>query len=332
MVLSDTQRKILLAVVMQATASESEIARLLGVREHIVRRSIRMFLDSGVFIQRSAFVNPYALGLTHQSTLLSLPLESQKHYTKFRDILATAEESVAVIEHGGPCQLELRTYTRDSYHLQALFESLTKKFSHPFHIHESITILEQEYSGIPVPSLTPKTQPLLGYAPLPPNSKAVRLEKRDHEILSVLCNSKYLNWNQVARELSMPTSTLTYRVGNLERSGVIQGHYYVVDVKVFNDLPLLIQVSSKALKEEERLALKKFCRLHPKVAWMSILFGSQSAEMLVRVQNHDEARAILSDLATHFVGIITSARLTAPLKFFKWSDYPFKSYATLTGS
>lgn len=332
MVLSDTQRKILLAVVMQATASESEIARLLGVREHIVRRTIRMFLDSGVFIQRSAFVNPFALGLTHQSTLLSLPLESQKQYSKFREILATSEESVAVIEHGGPCQLELRTYTRDSYHLQTFFEGLTKRFPHPFHIHESLTILEQEYSGIPAPDLAPKTRPLLGYSPLPPGSKAARLEERDHEILSVLCNSKYLNWNQVARELSMPTSTLTYRVGNLEKSGVIQGHYYVVDVKVFNDLPILIQVSSKALKEEERLALKKFCRLHPKVAWMSIFFGSQSAEMLVRVQNHDEARAVLSDLATHFVGIITSARMTAPLKFFKWSDYPFRKYATLTGA
>lgn len=317
---------------MQATASESEVSRFLGIREHIVRRTIRMFLDSGIFIQRSAFVNPHVLGLNHQSTLLSLPLESQKHYTKFREILATTEEAVAVIEHGGPHQLELRTYTRDSYHLQTLFESLAKKFPHPFNVHESLTILEQEYSGIPVPDLAQKTQPLLGYAPLPPGSKAVRLEERDHQILSVLCNSKYLNWNQVARELSIPTSTLTYRVGNLERSGVIQGHYYVVDVKVFNDLPILIQISSKALKEEERLALKKFCRLHPKVAWMSVLFGSQSAEMLVRVQSHDEARAVLSDLATHFVGIITSARMTAPLKFFKWSDYPFKRYATLTGT
>lgn len=331
MVLSDTQRKILFAVVMQATASESEIARLLGVREHIVRRTIRMFLDSGVFIQRSAFVNPFALGLTHQSTLLSLPLESQKHYTKLRETLANAEESVAVIEHGGPFQLELRTYTRDAYHLQKFFSDLAKKFPYPFHIHESLTILDHEYSGTPCPDLPPKARPILGYAPLPPGSKATRLEERDHAILSVLCNSKYLNWNQVARELSMPTSTLTYRVANLERAGVIQGHYYVLDATVFKDLPLLIQVSSRALQEEERLAIKKFCRLHPKVAWMSTFLGSQSAEMLVRVQNHDEARAVLSDIATHFVGIISSARLTAPLKFFKWSDYPFRKYATLSG-
>jgi hypothetical protein len=38
-----------------------------------------MFLERRNSIQRSAFVNPFLLGLTHHGTLLSLPLESQKH-------------------------------------------------------------------------------------------------------------------------------------------------------------------------------------------------------------------------------------------------------------
>jgi hypothetical protein len=107
---------------------------------------------------------------------------------------------------------------------------------------------------------------------------------------------------------------------------VIQGHYYVLDVKVFNDMPILLQISSRALKEAERAAIRKFCRLHPKVAWMSLLFGSISAEMLVRVQSHEEARAIMSDISDHFVGVIDRVYMTPPLKFFKWSDYPFKKY------
>jgi DNA-binding Lrp family transcriptional regulator len=290
-----------------------------------------MFLDSRIFIQRSAFVNPFVLGLTHQTTLLSLPLESQKYYSKFRDILATAEESVAVFEHGGTPQIEVRTYTRGPAHLQEFFDSLAKKFAHPFHIHESLTILEHEYPGLSAPELASKNHSVLGYGPLPKGFNTVQLEERDHAIISALCNSKYMSWNQVARELSMPTTTLSYRITNLEKAGVIQGHYYVLDTKVFNELPILLNVSSRALREEERLAIKKFCRIHPKVAWMTLFLGSQSAEMLVRVQSHEEARAIISDFATHFAGIIDSVQMTEPLKFFKWSDYPFKKHTTLTG-
>ena len=326
MILSDTQRKILLAVVMQANASEAEMARLLGIREHIVRRTVRMFLERKIFIQRSAFVNPFVLGLTHHSTKLSLPLESQKYYLKFRDILASVDGSVAVIEHGGAHALELRTYSHGLSHLQSIFETIAKQFSHPFHIHESLTILEHEYPGLSPSGQLDQDRPILGFGPLPAGSAAIQLEERDHAILFALCNSKYMSWNQVARELSMPTSTLIHRIANLEKKGVIQGHYYVLDVKVFNDLPVLLQVSSRVLKEDDRLAIREFCRLHPKIAWMSILLGSISAEILVRVQSHEEARAIMSDISDRFVGMIDRVYMTPPLKFFKWSDYPFKKF------
>jgi DNA-binding Lrp family transcriptional regulator len=258
--------------------------------------------------------------------MLSLPLESQKHYAKFRDVLASVDGSVAVIEHGGAHQLELRTYSPSSWHLQNIFETIGQNFLHPFHIHESLMILEHEYSGLSPTAPIAKNRPILGFGPHPPGSIAIQLEERDHAILFALCNSKYMSWNQVARELSMPASTLTNRIANLEKKGVIQGHYYVLDVKVFNDLPILLQVSSRVLKEDDRLAIREFCRLHPKVAWMSILLGSISAEILVCVQSHEEARAIMSDISDRFAGVIDRVYMTPPLKFFKWSDYPFKKY------
>lgn len=318
-------------MIMRANVPESEIARLLGVRIHIVRRALGMFLERRVFLQRSAFVNPFALGLLPSATRLSLPLASQKHYEKFRDILAHSEETVAVVEHGGAYQIELRTYTRDMAHLHRFYESLAQRFPYPFHIHSCSTILEQEYSGVVDPNVTLPTCPLMGYGPIPPGAEPLSLDERDHLILSALCNLKYLKWSQVARELSMPLSTLIHRVTSLEKAGVIQGHYYVVDVKVFHDLPILIHVSSKVMTGTERLALKKFCQVHPKVAWMSIFFGAESAEMLARVQNLDEARGVMADISQCFSGIIDSVHMTAPLKFFKWSDYPYTRYATLAG-
>lgn len=316
---------------MRASASDAEIARILGIRHHVVRRAIGIFLERGIFIQRSAFVDPFVLGLHHETTLISLPSESQRHYGKLRELLANSEESVAVIEHGGPSQLEVRTYTRGPAHLQAFFEDLAKKFPHPFRITGTLTILEQEYSGVWEPGSQPKMEGSMGYAAIGAQRQQVQLDEVDHSILSALCNAKYLNWKQLAQHLSMPVSTLSYRIAALEKARVIQGHYYVVDVKVFHDLPILLHVSGKVMTERERFELKKFCRLHPKVAWMSVFFGAQAAEMLVRVQSYDEARTIMAEASQHLAGVADSLHMTAPIKFFKWSDYPFKRHETLTG-
>jgi DNA-binding Lrp family transcriptional regulator len=330
--LTDIQRRILLTTILQANTPESEIARALDIREHTVRRTMMSFFESGILLRRSVFINPHILGLTYNVATISLPLKSQKHQKSFLELLASAEESVAVYELGGETQCELRFLTRNADHRKRFLEHLAERFPHPFHIRSSLVIEEQEYSGISEPEIPKDAIPLLRFGPLPSGTKPIEISEQDHAILSNLANGSFRNLGQLARHLSIAPSTLTYRIQSLEKSGIIVGHYYIADFKALHELPICVRVNSKVLREKEKLAILKFCRAHPRVAWMSLFFGGQSAEIFLRVSSFAEASSIVTEISSHFEGIVDSVAMEPQIQFHKFSTYPFRQYGTLVGS
>lgn len=331
MVLSETQRRILQAVIMRANVPEAEIARMLKMQQHTVRRAIKFFLESGIFVRRCVFVDPHALNLSNYLIRLSLPLSARKHYDSFVKTLVDAEETVGLVEFGGDRHLELRVYTSDATHLQLFFEKLAVQVKHPFHVEDCFLILDQEYSGtfdhlITAPRATP-----LRFRPRINGEEVALLDETDHETLSALANEHYLTWQDLARKLKVPGTTLRYRVERLEKLGVIKGHYYVVDVKVFNSQAFSVYLASKVLTEKEKEAVRAFCRKHPKVSWMGFFFGGRSAEMLVRAENYLGAHQVVSELSKECSDFIDSVEVRPLFHFYKFSDYPFRSYETLCG-
>ena len=162
--------------------------------------------------------------------------------------------------------------------------------------------------------------------------KRKRIDDIDHGILSALANQSYLNLEQVARVLRMPATTLRYRILNLEDAGVITGHFYLMDPKVFNDIPICLQIRSRSLRESEKESLKRFALQHPRISWIGFFLGEQSAEIYTLVQNYEEAQSVIADLGAQFKDVIDSAHITPQLNFYKYSTYPFQRYETLIGS
>ncbi|MEY4668003.1 MAG: hypothetical protein RL518_702 [Pseudomonadota bacterium] len=324
MKLSEAQRRILLHTLLRADTPESQIARDLHIKEHIVRRTVKLFLDNGIFRRRSIFVNPHALGLVPDVVNISLPLLSQKYKQDFVDILCNTDEVGAVVELGGESHIELRTFTRDPEHRRELFENLAERFPHPFHLQTLLSLEEQDYSGTGAPDIPTEGRPILHYKPLQQGTKPFTLEDRDHQILYALANEHYHNRGQLARHLAMPLNTLSYRIQYLEKAGIILGHYYIVDIKAIQDLPVCFRLQSRVLSAQHKQALRAFCRKHPQIAWLSFFFGGQSAEIFTYVSNYTEANVILAEISKHFEGVVDSVTLTPQIQFYKYSTYPMK--------
>ena len=331
MILTDIQRKILSSVIMQADATESDIARILKIRESTVRTAIRMFLDKGILVRRSIFVDPIILGLSHYIIPLSLPLNAAKKKKQLIKALAEAEETAAVYELGGEFQIEARVYVRNVLHLEEYLERIASQFPEHLHIGSLLSIVHHEYSGVWHADAAPKARPLFNYGASVSPRKICTIDEQDHVILAALANLYYLSIRQVARALSIPPSTLSYRISHLEKIGVIKGHYYIVDVKVFRESPYFLQVKSRVLTSAEKFAFRRFCQLHPRIPWMSFLLGERTAEILARVANHDEATAIVEELSHHFGDVLGAITMTPLSNFFKFSTYPLRKYSTLTG-
>lgn len=331
MQLTKTQRQILYAVTLNANASVAEVARMLGFRDHVVRRTIDFFLEAKVFLRRAAWLNPYLLGLEQHVLHVELPLQSLASRKLFLELASSSEEAIAVIELGSDAQFELRLLTRDSMHLSQFLENLSNRFPLPFRILRCLTTIETEYSGSCEPGL-----PLVSWEPLrfgPISSERVRLQidEADHKILSGLANEHYLSLKQLAQRIGMPTATLQYRMSRLEAIRLISGHFYVMDPKMFNQTPVVLQIRSQCLKKPQREALKKFAHHHPLITSISFFLGEQTADAYTLVSDFGDVHHVIADFAKEFKNVIDSVRITPQVSFSKYTTYPYVDYETLTG-
>jgi DNA-binding Lrp family transcriptional regulator len=331
MKLTATQKQVLHAVVLQANKSVPEISRELGLREHAVRRGITSLLDQGVFLRRSVWVDPHVLGLSLYVVQVELPLKSMIHRDAFLRLLVSLEESCAVAELGGQGLFELRILATGREHLDTIFESLAVASPAHFRIRTCVTVLEQDYSGTSEEERKDNIGTSLHFGPLPSRSSLCQLDEKDHLILSALANDRYFSLQEVSRALKIPPATLTFRVDKLEKTGVIKGHYYVMDPKVFKEMPIALHIRSRVLTKSERIALMNYCRKHPRISLIGFLLGGYSIEMYTLVQDQKEVRDIIADLSHHFGDMLELPHMIPQISFAKYTLYPFKTYARVRG-
>ncbi len=331
MKLSAIQRQVIYAVTLNANLSVAEVARMLDLREHVVRRTLDLLFEAKVFLRRSIWLNPHRLGLQHHVAHLELPLSAISDRKKFIELMCKQEEVSAMVELGAEAQFELRLLTRDTHHLASFFENLALNFPHPFRVTRCLTTLEMEYSGPHEPGRPPPSIRPLRFGHLSEFSELERIDETDHMVLSALANREFLNLSNIGRILGMPGATLQYRIRRLEAKGVISGHFYVMDPKVFEDLPVALQIRSRSLSFSEKEALKKFAYRHPRVSWVGFFLGEQSAELYTLVRNFEEVQGVLAELANQFRNVLDSVHMTPQLSFWKFSTYPFTRYESLTG-
>jgi DNA-binding Lrp family transcriptional regulator len=331
MKLTATQKQILDAVVLQANKSAPEIARELGLRVHVVRRGIASLLEQGVFLRRSIWVNPHALGLNLHIVQIELPLKSMIHREAFLRHLVALDETCVVAELGGEGLFEVRILATGRGHLDSLFQSLAQTAPTPFRIRSCLTVLEQDYSGTSEPGSKKRSGASLHFGALSPGSLTSQLDEKDHIILSTLANLRYLNFQEVSRAVKLPSATLTYRVEKLEQAGIIKGHFYVMDPKVFKETPIALQIRSRVLTQKERIALMNFCRAHPRISLVTFLLGEHSIEIFTLVHEHKEVQSVIADLSLNFGDLLESSHMVPQISFHKYTMYPFRSYPNVRG-
>ena len=282
-------------------------------------------------MRRSIWVDPHVLGLNLYIVQLELPLKSMIHREAFLSHLVSLEESCAVAELGGEGLFEARILATGREHLDALFQSLAQSSPAHFRIRACVTVLEQDYSGTSEQDRKNNAGSSLHFGPRSPNGSPCQLDEKDHSILSALANDRYFSLLEVSRTLKIPPATLNFRVEKLEKAGVIKGHYYVMDPKVFKEMPIALHIRSRVLTQKERMALMDYCRMHPRISLVSFLLGGYSIEMYTLVQDQKEVRDIIADLSRHFGDIMDVPQMVPQISFAKYTLYPFKSFSKIRG-
>lgn len=310
--------RVLQAVLLQAEVPFEELARAVGARAHAVRRAVAKLEECGVLLGKRAFINSQALGLLEYHLYLKQCEVAEDQRKRLIQYLSTLDGVGLLSELSGDFQYELRLIGRSLSNFISLTDALSRQFQ--LQIEGMCPVYEQEYSGPRYDSLPNSNIQSLGSGP---TSTLVRLDETDHQILSLLANTSYESMRRVAQLVGIPAATLAYRVGRLERSGVIAGYYYLCDVKPVAHMPMVLLMRTRLLDEERRKALRQFCREHRQIAYLDIMLGPWGARALMRAESHQQVLDVVNDLTSKFSPYIESVRVLPQLRFHRFSTYPF---------
>lgn len=316
--LSQQDLRVLQTVLLQAEVPAEKLACAVGTRAHALRRTVAKLQAFGVLLGKRAFINSQALGLLEYHLYLKQSEVSEDQRKNLIQYLSTLDGIGLLSELSGDFQYELRLIGRSLSNFVGVTDALSKQFK--LQIEGMCPVFEQEYSGPRYDSSATANIQSLGSGPA---AELVRLDETDHQILSILANTSYESMRRVAQSVGIPDATLAYRVGRLERSGVITGYYYLCDVKPVAHMPMVLLMRTRLLDEERRQALRQYCRKHPQIAYLDLMLGPWGARALMRAESHQQVLDVVNDLTSKFSPYIESVQVLPQLRFHRFSTYPF---------
>ena len=130
---------------------------------------------------------------------------------------------------------------------------------------------------------------------------------------------------ELAKQLEIPPSTLSYRISRMEDAGVIAGYYYVYDSKPANILPFLALVKVNDFSARALGRMREFCREHEMVHFLQSSIAEHSYAIYLNALSYEDAARFCSEISSFFSETVLDVQVTPQLRFHKYSAYPFKT-------
>lgn len=131
-------------------------------------------------------------------------------------------------------------------------------------------------------------------------SNVIKLDKKDKEILFELDMDARISLTQLAKKIKLSPQTTKYRIGQLEKKGVIRGYVTFFDASKFGYLyyRLYIRYENVSIEDEKRII--EYFQKHQNVVWLISAFGRWDLEVLFTARNFIHFNKIIREVYKKF--------------------------------
>jgi DNA-binding Lrp family transcriptional regulator len=317
--LTEAERHILYIVLMNARATAPEIAAKVGCRVHIVQTAIRKFWRHQLISPRP-FINIFRLGYSRHALYITLSSEGQSRREAIADFLVNAPCTTAVLDLGGEYDFFVSLVARSVAEVAQFNQSLSASFGYPFSKKEVALTVRHAVFGEKVLAKDPSHYTEAFYEV---GGESFAVDVIDQKLLAALDAGGKSSPRELSRTLGLPYSTIGYRLGRLESTGVILGSLHEVRGSLIGLTNYILLVGMKALSEERHRQFYTFAKLHPNIPHLSYEFGNWDYMLGVAVERPEQLNDVVEQIRrefAEFVGVIKSFTM---FRARKVRDFPF---------
>ncbi len=315
-ILSDLDKKILTYIELRADATVPNIAKKLNLRTHTVYYVINKLKREGI-IKKVPFINMARLGYSDYYLFFSLSSHDSSQRKELIQYLLKNQLVTWFVELGGEYQYISALYVKNTIEFSNFLLELSTRFGglffkKAFSLHTKSARFNRLY-------LFPesKRQVITTQA----TEDIVTVDELDHRILSLITEYSEKSYQEIAKLLNIPFSTLYYRLQILKKKDVVGKELYFVDTTKLAVQAFELLIYTKGLNSAFSDQLFEFAEKHPHIVHFVQSIGEWDFELGIEVETMYDATRISEELYDKFGNTITTITTIPLFKQLKFKFY-----------
>ena len=326
MKLTEDEREVLSCMYFRAEMPMREVAQQTGLREHVVRRCIDKLLDRKI-IRHRIFVNPFAVGLSEYMVFIGTQMMSQVVRQRLLSCLLESSHTTYVGTIGGDFHLAVMLVARDLNEVTVFLDTLSAAAQGSAYVVSTASCTSVSF-------FVPK---FLGAGNYGPSSVAyglvkdvVTLDAIDNRILHALGTLTTGSLAGLARQLGLPSSTVTYRLESLKERGVVVGIGFALPPFKDGLYACALQVCAGSMPAEVRQKFRDYCSKHPAISYSIEALGGWNFQIGARLEDSRQATVLADDLQQRFAPYVSNVSLIPVHEALKVFPHPLMAQAYMS--
>lgn len=310
--LSDKELDIIACMAFDASLSVAEVSRITGLREHVVRHSLKKLLDGGAISLRP-FVNPYALGLMEFYAEVTLETPGHAPLADLTQAFVDAPTSTFVNELAGDYHLAVMFLTQSLMDVPRFFNEICRKVPEVKFRKLVSPVFEVKVSH---PNRKDKgaNNNWVSYSA---GTEAQKFDELDQKILISLGTGKIASRRELGSRCGVPESTIDYRLQTLQQRGILLAMGYRAVAASITPVHYSLRVSASRPCAELKSRIDEVALKHPSVRAVLTLLGAVDYLIDVRLSEAGFISAFTQELHLYLEPYISKIEVVPVLRNHK---------------
>ena len=310
-------RKILYELDVDSRQPYLNIARNVGLSKDAVIYRINKLMKAGIIKKFHTIIDNGKLGLIPFRLYLKFKNTTPEIEQEIIEYLKKQKDVVWLVSIDGEFDIGLATYVQSIKIMNLFWKKLFSTYRN--YIDKRWLTIYTKVSYYPRSFFIDLKENYIEHVCFtePDNNY---IEKNDIEILKLMAPNSRITVVELANKLNLTAKTITKKIRNLEKSGIIVGYKTMFDLEKLGIQYFKVHISVKDLTNQKEKAMRSYILRHPNIIYDNEILGGYDIEIEVQVKSLNELRKVLNDMKRQFPKTIINYTY---MLFYKEHKYVF---------
>lgn len=275
----------------------SSIAKRVKANKDVVTYRIKKLEEAGIIVRYYPVLDMHKLGYYTYRLYFELEEMDENKEKEFIHFLDKEINAGLIFRMDYPYRYGILLWTESIYNIEKIIIKIKRKlgkallsYNHSifctFRVYPKDYLFDKEYHTT--------------YRSLEPQEK-VPYDKNDYQIAKELAKNARVSTVEVAKNLNIPQTTVSNKIKNLEKRGIIMGYRAEIDFIKLGYMNYFMEIY---LETNENLPqIEAWVNSHKNTVWLQKIIGTCDIEVEVEVKDRVAFEALLNELREKFKNI-----------------------------